>query len=202
VRPQDQHGVLERRIAAERAAEQLAAKSEQPIRDPRLRRAASASPPSRAATDRAAYAGIRTGLFGRNESIVPLDRSERRLPLPAGGTQLFHRVALDTVGRAIAAALARGPHGVWAANVGDAQDLTFGGLASLVAARLDWRWEPEEVAWDAGDHPWNVRHPVLMDTSRLRNVLGVVAPDGQAATQAQIDWLWEHRQAAADFTAA
>ncbi|HEY4097027.1 MAG TPA: hypothetical protein VGM33_16010 [Baekduia sp.] len=129
-------------------------------------------------------------------------RGERRLPLPAGGTQLFHRVALDTVGRAIAAALARGPRGVWAANVGDPQDFTFGGLASLVAARLDWRWEPEDVAWDAGDHPWNVRHPVLMDTSRLRDVLGVVAPDGQSATQAQIDWLWEHRRAVADFTAA
>jgi hypothetical protein len=30
------------------------------------------------ATDRAAYAGVRTGLFGRHESIVPLDRMTER----------------------------------------------------------------------------------------------------------------------------
>jgi nucleoside-diphosphate-sugar epimerase len=126
-------------------------------------------------------------------------RGEHRLPLPAGGTQLFHRVALDRVGRAVGAALARSPRAHWTVNVADTQDLTYGGLATLVAARLGWEWEPEEIAWDAGDHPWNVRHPVIMDTTRLRDVLDVHAPDPLTATEAQIDWLWENRQAVAAF---
>jgi nucleoside-diphosphate-sugar epimerase len=122
-------------------------------------------------------------------------RGERRLQLPAGGTQLFHRVALDRVGRAIAASLERAPAGAWTCNVADPRDLTFGGLAALVAERLGWEWETEEVAWADDDHPWNVRHPVVADTTRLRDVLGVLDPDPRAATVAQIDWLWEHREA-------
>ncbi len=122
-------------------------------------------------------------------------RGERRLRLPAGGTQQFARVALDRVGRAIAAALARAPTGTWACNVADPRDLTFGGLAALVAERLDWEWELEEVAWADGDHPWNVRHPIVAETSRLHEVLGVRAPDPLAATIAQVDWLWERRSA-------
>lgn len=120
-------------------------------------------------------------------------RGERRLPLPAGGTQLFNRVALDRVGRAIAAAVERAPAGVWACNVADPRDLTFGGLAALVAERLGWEWEVEECAWSDGDHPWNVRHPIVADTTRLRDVLGVRRPDPLEATAAQIDWLWEQR---------
>jgi nucleoside-diphosphate-sugar epimerase len=120
-------------------------------------------------------------------------RGERRLPLPAGGTQLFHRVAVERVGRAIAAALSRAPAGTWACNVTDPRDLTFGGLAALVAERLDWEWETEEVAWSDGDHPWNVRHPVVADTTRLQQELGVRDPDPVEATIAQIDWLWERR---------
>ena len=118
---------------------------------------------------------------------------ERRLPLPAGGTQLFHRVAIDRVGRAVAAALDRAPDGFWACNVADPRDLTFGALARLVGDRLDWAWEPVDVAWGEADHPWEVRHPVLVDTSRLTGVLGVTEPDPLEATLAQIDWLWEHR---------
>lgn len=120
-------------------------------------------------------------------------RGERRLALPAGGTQLFHRVAVERVGRAVAAALERAPGGRWACNVADPRDLTFGGLAALVAARLDWEWEVEEVAWAADDHPWNVRHPVVADTTRLQRDLGVTAPDPLEATIAQVDWLWERR---------
>jgi nucleoside-diphosphate-sugar epimerase len=120
-------------------------------------------------------------------------RGEHRLRLPDGGTQQFHRVAVERVGRAIAAALARAPAGVWACNVADPQTLTFGGLARLVAERLDWSWELEPVGWADGDHPWNVRHPVLADTTRLTQQLGVLAPNPLAATLAQIDWLWEHR---------
>jgi len=122
-------------------------------------------------------------------------RGERRLALPAGGTQLFQRVAVDRVGRAIAAALERAPAGTWPCNVGDPRDLTFGGLAALVAQRLGWEWEVEEAAWPEGDHPWNVRHPVVADTTRLQAELGVHQPDPLEATLAQIDWLWERRTA-------
>lgn len=62
-----------------------------------------------------------------------------------------------------------------------------------MADRLGWEWEIEPVPWDACDHPWNVRQPVIADTSRLREVLGVSEPDPREATLAQIDWLWENR---------
>jgi nucleoside-diphosphate-sugar epimerase len=124
-------------------------------------------------------------------------RREPRLPLPDGGTQLFHRVAVERVGRALAAAVERAPGGRWECNVGDPLDFTFGALASLVARQLHWEWEPVPVPWADGDHPWNVRHPVVTDTRRLREVLRVVDPDPVAATVAQIDWLWERRAEAA-----
>lgn len=120
-------------------------------------------------------------------------RGERVLPLPDGGTQLFHRVAVERIARSIAAAIERAPSGHWACNVADPRDFTFGGLAALVAERLDWTWEALACTWAGGDHPLNVCHPVLADTSRLRGVLGVVDPDPMAATAAQVDWLWEHR---------
>jgi nucleoside-diphosphate-sugar epimerase len=120
-------------------------------------------------------------------------RGERRLPVSHGGTQLFHRVALDRVGRAVAAAIQTAPAGRFACNVADPQDWTYGGLAALVADRLDWSWELEAVAWEDCDHPWNIRHPVVADTARLREVLGVIEPDPYAATVAQVDWLWERR---------
>jgi hypothetical protein len=49
------------------------------------------------------------------------------------------------------------------------------------------------VAWSEGDHPWNVRHPVVADTTRLREVLGVLEPDPLAATLELVDWLWARR---------
>jgi nucleoside-diphosphate-sugar epimerase len=124
-------------------------------------------------------------------------RGERRLPLPDGGTQLFHRVACERVGRAVAAALERAPRGRWDCNVGDPRDFTFGALAALVADRLDWSWEPVHVPWEEGDHPWNVRHPIVTDTTRLEEVLGVTEPDPVESTIAQIEWLWENRAEAA-----
>jgi nucleoside-diphosphate-sugar epimerase len=124
-------------------------------------------------------------------------RGERRLPLPDGGTQLFHRVAAERVGRAVAAAVERAPSGRWDCNVGDPRDFTFGALAALVARELGWEWEPVPVAWADSDHPWNVRHPVVTDTTRLREQLGVLDPDPVAATRAQIAWLWERREEAA-----
>ena len=124
-------------------------------------------------------------------------RGERALPLPDGGTQRFHRVAAERVGRAVAAAVERAPGGRWECNVGDPRDFTFGGLAALVGERLGWEWEPVRTTWDEGDHPWNVRHPIVTDTTRLRETLGVSEPDPVEATAAQIDWLWENRVRAA-----
>jgi nucleoside-diphosphate-sugar epimerase len=121
-------------------------------------------------------------------------RGERDLPLPAGGTQLFQRVALERVGRAVAAAIGAAPGGRWECNVGDPSDLTYGALARLVADELGWEWETRVVDWAEGDHPWNVRHPVIADTTRLRSILGVVEPDPIDATTEQIRWLWEHRE--------
>lgn len=121
-------------------------------------------------------------------------RGERDLPLPAGGTQLFHRVALDRVGRAVAAAVRAAPAGRWECNVADPRDFTYGGLASLVAGRLGWEWETRTVGWEEGDHPWNIRHPVIADTARLQGILGVVEPDPVDATTEQVMWLWDHRE--------
>jgi nucleoside-diphosphate-sugar epimerase len=121
-------------------------------------------------------------------------RGERDLPLPAGGTQLFHRVALDRVGRAIAAAVRSGPEGRWECNVADPRHLTFGALANLVATQLGWKWETRTVGWEEGDHPWNVRHPIIADTTRLQQVLAVVDPDPLTATSEQVTWLWDHRE--------
>jgi len=124
-------------------------------------------------------------------------RGERELDLPHGGTQLFNRVAVERVGRSIASSLDRAPVGFWACNVCDPSDFTYGGLATLVAERLGWEWEPKEVPWEESEHPWNARHPVIADTTRLREVLGVREPDPVAATLDQIDWLWEQRESLA-----
>jgi nucleoside-diphosphate-sugar epimerase len=120
-------------------------------------------------------------------------RNERRLAMPDGGTQIFNRVAVERVGRAIAAAIEHAPDGYWACNVADPSDFTFGGLARLVAERLTWEWDFQPVEWKNGDHPWNVRHPVIADTVRLRSMLRVIDPDPLDATLQQIDWLWANR---------
>jgi nucleoside-diphosphate-sugar epimerase len=120
-------------------------------------------------------------------------RGERTLQLPDGGTQLFHRVAVDRVGRAVAAAIERAPRGAWACNVADPVDFTYGGLARLVANRFGWEWDCEPVPWEQSDHPWNVRQPVFSDTTRLRETLSVTGPDPVEATLAQLDWLWANR---------
>ncbi len=119
-------------------------------------------------------------------------RGEHALTVPHGGTQLFHRVALERVGRAVANALDHAPDGTWACNVGDPSDLTFGGLAHLVATEFGHEWELSESDWADDPHPWNVRHPVVADTRRLTDVLRVRAPDPMEATRAQLHWLLEH----------
>ena len=119
-----------------------------------------------------------------------------RLLLPERGTQLFHRVAVDRVGRAVAAAVEQEPEGLWACNVVDPVDWDYSGLARRVGDILEWAWDPERVEFSATDHPWQVGHPVLASDRRLRDILGVEIdqPDPDNALRETVDWLWEHRR--------
>ena len=118
----------------------------------------------------------------------------RRLELPDGGGQVWHRVAVERVGRAIVAALEHAPAGFWACNVVDPYDWTYAGLAGRVAELLEWEWQPMRVAFSATDHPWQTAYPVLCSDRRLRDVLGVLAPDPEAALRETIEWLWANRE--------
>lgn len=126
------------------------------------------------------------------ELVERIARGERRLPLPDGGVQLFHRVAVERVGRAAVAALDRAPAGFWACNVVDPYDWSYAGLAGEVARLLDWEWEPVAASRDEAeaDHPWNTAHPVLASDRRLREVLGVTEPDPRAALAETVEHLW------------
>jgi nucleoside-diphosphate-sugar epimerase len=131
----------------------------------------------------------------RERVLVELVRDGvRTLQLPEGGHQLFHRVAVDRIGRAVAAALARAPEGFWACNLGDPGDWTYGALAGEVARLLDWEFDYEVVGFDDADHPWKAKHPVLCDTRRLEDVLGVTEPDPREALAECVSWLWENPQ--------
>jgi len=122
-------------------------------------------------------------------------RGARRLELPDGGVQVWHRVAVERVGRAIVAALEHAPDEFWACNVVDPGDHDFASLAGEVGRILDWRWEPVRVAFDETEHPWQTRHPVLCCDERLRHVLRVTEPDPSLALAEAIRWLWERRDA-------
>jgi len=121
---------------------------------------------------------------------------ERRLPLPDGVVQIFHRVALDRLARAIVAAVEMTPEGVWACNVVDPVDWDYSGLARRIGEILDWRWEPRKVAFEEADHPWQTGHAVLGSDQRLREVLKVGAdqPDPGEALRQTVEWLWSHRE--------
>lgn len=120
---------------------------------------------------------------------------ERVLRLPDGGTQLWHRVAVERVARAAVAAVERAPAGIWACNVVDPYDWDFSGLAARVAELLGWEWEPQRVSFAEEDHPWQTSHPVLASDARLRGVLGVIKPDPERALAETVQWLWEqHRR--------
>ncbi len=121
-------------------------------------------------------------------------RAERRLALPDGGAQYWHRVAVDRVGAAVRAALDRAPDGFWACNVVDPYDWSYAGLSSEIAELLDWEWEPVRVAFNEADHPWRMAHPVLCSDHRLREVLKVSEPDPREALAETVSWLWEHRR--------
>ncbi len=121
---------------------------------------------------------------------------DRRLPLPDGGVQLFHRVAVDRLAGAILAAAERSPRGSWACNVVDPVDWDYSGLARRIGEILDWEWEPLKVPFERADHPWQTGHPVLGSDRRLRDSLGVQAddPDPDSALRETIEWLWAHRE--------
>ena len=130
----------------------------------------------------------------RERSIVDLiHRGVRRLELPDGGAQLFHRVAVERVGRAVVAALARAPEGFWVCNVVDPHDWEYAGLAGAIGRLLGWEWEPVRLPFEESDHPWHTTHPVLASDERLRLVLGVTEPDPAAALEETVRWCWEHR---------
>ncbi len=116
-----------------------------------------------------------------------------QLPFPDRGQQIFHRVAVGRVGRAVVAALDRAPEGRWACNVVDPFDWNFAGLAGEVGRLLNWGWEPIETDFPDAEHPWATAHPILGSDERLREVLDVHEPDPRAALAETIDWLWQHR---------
>jgi nucleoside-diphosphate-sugar epimerase len=117
----------------------------------------------------------------------------RELKFPERGQQIFHRVAVERVGRAIVAALERAPDGFWACNVVDPYDWTFAGLAGEIGRLLDWEWEPVEVPFEDADYPWAAAHPIFGSDVRLREILKVRKPDPREALIETIEWLWEHR---------
>jgi nucleoside-diphosphate-sugar epimerase len=122
---------------------------------------------------------------------------DRRLPLPDGGVQLFHRVALERLAQAIVAAVDFAPHGPWACNVVDPTDWDYSGLARRIGDILAWEWEPQKVPFDQADHQWQTGHPVLGSDRRLQEVLGVGPdqPDPGTALEETVLWLWENREA-------
>jgi nucleoside-diphosphate-sugar epimerase len=126
---------------------------------------------------------------------------DRDLPLPDGGVQLFHRVALGRLANAISAAVDRPTEEPWPCNVVDPGDRDHSGLARRIGEILDWEWEPRRVPFSEDVHPWQTSHPCLADDRRLRDELGVGPdrPDPDDALRETVEWLWEHR---ADLLAA
>jgi nucleoside-diphosphate-sugar epimerase len=118
------------------------------------------------------------------------------LPLPDGGVQLFHRVAIERVARAILAAAERPTDELWPCNVVDPVDRDFSGLARRIGEILDWEWNPRRVPFTEDVHPWQTSHPVLADDRRLREDLGVGPgqPDPDDALRETVEWLWNHRK--------
>lgn len=116
----------------------------------------------------------------------------RKLELPGGGAQFFHRVAVERVGRAIVAAVEQAPAGFWACNVVDPYDWTYAGLAAQIGRILGWEWEPESVSFATAMHPFKLASPLLLSDRRLREVLGVTQPDPRAALEETVRWYWEY----------
>jgi nucleoside-diphosphate-sugar epimerase len=130
---------------------------------------------------------------GREWTIVArIRRGERRIELPDGGAQLFARVALERVGRAVVAAAERTPDGFWPVNVVDPYGWTYAGLVGEIGRILDWEWEPVAVRWEEADHPYKIQSPFVCSDARLREILGVTEPDPREALAETVRWLWDH----------
>jgi nucleoside-diphosphate-sugar epimerase len=126
--------------------------------------------------------------------VERIARGERTLQLPDGGAQVWHRVAVARVARAIRAALDHAPDdGFWACNVVDPYDWDYAALAGRIAELLDWQWEPVTAPFTEVEHPWQTSHPVLCSDERLRHVLGVGSdePDPLDALRETVEWLWD-----------
>jgi nucleoside-diphosphate-sugar epimerase len=126
--------------------------------------------------------------------VERIARRERRLELPDGGAQLWHRVAIGRVARAICAALERAPDSFWPCNVVDPYDWDYAALAGRIAALLNWEWGPVIVPFAEVEHPWQTSHPVLCSDERLLYVLGVGPdePDPLDALKETVEWLWKN----------
>lgn len=133
------------------------------------------------------------GAAGREWTVVSrIRRGEHRIELPDGGVQLFARVALERVGRAVVAAAERAPGGFWPVNVVDPYSWTYAGLVGEIGRILDWEWEPAAVRWEEADHPFKIQSPFVCSDVRLREVLGVTEPDPRQALAETVRWLWDH----------
>ena len=124
--------------------------------------------------------------------VQRIANGEKTLPLPDGGVQLWHRVAVERVANAVVAAIERAPEGTWPCNVVDPCDWDFSGLARRIGDLLDWQWEPEVVPFSDEDHPWQTFHPVMVSDIRLRETLRVLEPDPEVALAETIRWLARH----------
>ncbi|MGH2499608.1 MAG: NAD-dependent epimerase/dehydratase family protein [Candidatus Limnocylindria bacterium] len=133
------------------------------------------------------------GAAGREWTIVSrIKRGERRIELPDGGGQFFGRVALERVGRAVAAAAERAPGGFWPVNVVDPYGWTYAALVGEIGRILAWEWEPAFVRFEDGSHPFKTQSPYVLSDARLRVVLGVAEPDPRDALIETVRWLWDH----------
>jgi hypothetical protein len=121
-------------------------------------------------------------------------RGERDLPLPRGRDPALPSRGAGPRGPRDRRRRPQRPGRPLGCNVADPRHLTFGALANLVATQLRWKWETRTVGWEEGDHPWNVRHPIIADATCLQQVLAVVDPDPLTTTSEQVMWLWDHRE--------
>jgi nucleoside-diphosphate-sugar epimerase len=133
------------------------------------------------------------GSAGREWTIVRrVVAGSHRIELPDGGAQFFARVAVDRVGRAIAAAAELAPEGFWAVNAVDPYGWTYAGLVGEIGRQLNWDWEPAVVPWGAAWHPYQSLSPYFVSDQRLREVLRVHDPDPRTALAETVEWLLAH----------
>jgi hypothetical protein len=78
-------------------------------------------------------------------------------------------------------------------------------IARTIAGYLGHDWEEvllDEPAGPVGRHPWDVPHPVILDTSAAAALGYVPAGDYAATVTAEVDWLVRAASAAASTTAS